>query len=258
MRTLALFAVLLWCQVATPYERVNVVAFGVSKYASSYLNLASPHLDAANIATVFSTQRRVVHVDATVTINTAATYDAVLDGTRRLASRCNDSTLSVFFFAGHGFEHGGEAFMLPHDFDTNDVTTAVPFRFVAGRLQGLPGDVICILDCCQAGAASGCPTFAACKASEYAGEDALGGWFTQRLVRGLQGRADANNDGDVTLFEVIRYTSRLATPNQHPTAIATTLDVTLVKGRRSSPRHVGALDSTHVVPLVSSYRTTPK
>jgi len=182
-------------------------------------------------------------------------------GTFLSRSARKDDTV-VIFFAGHGapevdprgIERDGLAkYLIPSDADPDDLySSALPMdelQTIFGRIES--ERVVAFLDACYSGAAGG-RTFVAKKTrsgqvddlflerltrskgraivtasrpSEVSMELAeLGhGVFTYYLVQGLQGAADLNHDGIVTLQEIYEYVeqqvtrkSRMVGGNQHP------------------------------------------
>jgi len=179
-----------------------------------------------------------------------------------LARSAHKNDLVVIYFAGHGASEvdqrgierdGLSKYLVPVDADPDDLySTALPMdemQNVLGRIEA--ERVTVFLDACYSGAAGG-RTFASTKTrtvnvddifldrltrskgraivtasrpSELSIELAeLGhGVFTYYLVRGLQGYADNNRDGIVSLQELYEYLaqevsrkSRAVGGNQHP------------------------------------------
>jgi hypothetical protein len=182
-------------------------------------------------------------------------------GTFLARSAQKDDTVLIFF-AGHGapevdqrgIERDGLAkYLIPSDADADDLySTALPMdelQTIFGRIEA--ERVVVFLDACYSGAAGG-RTFAskktravnlddlflerltrakgraiitASRPSEVSLEVAeLGhGLFTYYLLRGLQGAADLNRDGIVSLQELYEYVeqqvsqkARSVGGNQHP------------------------------------------
>ncbi len=182
-------------------------------------------------------------------------------GTFLSRSAKKDDTV-VIFFAGHGapevdprgLERDGLAkYLIPSDADPDDLySSAFPMdelQTIFGRIES--DRVVAFLDACYSGAAGG-RTFVAKKTRSGQVDDLflerltrskgraiitasrpsevsmelpeLGhGVFTYYLVQGLQGAADLNRDGIVTLQELYEYVeqqvtrkSRMVGGNQHP------------------------------------------
>jgi len=179
-----------------------------------------------------------------------------------LARSAHKDDLVVIYFAGHGASEvdqrgierdGLSKYLVPVDADPDDLySTALPMdemQNVLGRIEA--ERVTVFLDACYSGAAGG-RTFASTKTRNVNVDDIfldrltrskgraivtasrpselsielaeLGhGVFTYYLVRGLQGYADNNRDGIVSLQELYEYLaqevsrkSRAVGGNQHP------------------------------------------
>jgi len=179
-----------------------------------------------------------------------------------LARSAHKDDLVVIYFAGHGASEvdqrgierdGLSKYLVPVDADPDDLySTALPMdemQNVLGRIEA--ERVTVFLDACYSGAAGG-RTFASTKTRNVNVDDIfldrlarskgraivtasrpselsielpeLGhGVFTYYLVRGLQGYADSNRDGIVSLQELYEYLaqevsrkSRAVGGNQHP------------------------------------------
>ncbi len=182
-------------------------------------------------------------------------------GTFLARSARKDDTV-VIFFAGHGApeadlrgaERDGLAkYLIPVDADPDDLySTALPMDEIKTIFERIEAErVVAFLDACYSGAAGG-RTFASLKTRAGTVDDLflerltrsrgraiitasrptevsielteLGhGIFTYYLVQGLQGAADGNRDGIVSLQELYEYVeqqvgqkSRSVGGNQHP------------------------------------------
>jgi hypothetical protein len=182
-------------------------------------------------------------------------------GTFLARSARKDDTV-VIFFAGHGApetdlrgaERDGLAkYLIPVDADPDDLySTALPMDEITTIFERIAAErVVAFLDACYSGAAGG-RTFASLKTRAVNVDDLflerltrskgraiitasrptevsielteLGhGIFTYYLVQGLQGAADGNRDGIVSLQELYEYVeqqvaqkSRAVGGNQHP------------------------------------------
>jgi hypothetical protein len=200
-------------------------------------------------------------------------------GTFLARSAQKDDTVLIFF-AGHGapeldqrgIERDGLAkYLIPSDADPDDLySTALPMdelQTIFGRIEA--ERVVVFLDACYSGAAGG-RTFASKKTRAVNVDDLflerltrakgraiitasrpaevsiemadLGhGLFTYYLLRGLQGAADLNRDGIVSLQELYEYVeqqvsqkARAVGGNQHPVMkgeLEGVLPLLTVKGR---------------------------
>ena len=179
-----------------------------------------------------------------------------------LARSAHKDDLVVIYFAGHGASEvdqrgverdGLSKYLVPSDADPDDLySTALPMDEMQNVLARIEAERVTVfLDACYSGAAGG-RTFASTKTRAVNVDDIflerltrskgraivtasrpsevsvelpeLGhGLFTYYLVRGLQGYADLNRDGIVSLQELYEYLtqevsrkSRAVGGNQHP------------------------------------------
>jgi len=179
-----------------------------------------------------------------------------------LARSAHKDDLVVIYFAGHGASEvdqrgierdGLSKYLVPIDADPDDLySTALPMDEMQNVLARIEAERVTVfLDACYSGAAGG-RTFASTKTRAVTVDDIfldrltrskgraivtasrpselsielpeLGhGVFTYYLVRGLQGYADLNRDGIVSLQELYEYLaqevsrkSRAVGGNQHP------------------------------------------
>jgi hypothetical protein len=179
-----------------------------------------------------------------------------------LARSAHKNDLVVIYFAGHGASEvdqrgierdGLSKYLVPVDADPDDLySTALPMDEMQNVLARIEAERVTVfLDACYSGAAGG-RTFASTKTRNVSVDDIfldrltrskgraivtasrpselsielaeLGhGVFTYYLVRGLQGYADNNRDGIVSLQELYEYLaqevsrkSRAVGGNQHP------------------------------------------
>jgi hypothetical protein len=179
-----------------------------------------------------------------------------------LARSAHKDDLVMIYFAGHGASEvdqrgierdGLSKYLVPVDADPDDLySTALPMDEMQNVLARIEAERVTVfLDACYSGAAGG-RTFASTKTRSVSVDDIfldrltrskgraiitasrpselsielaeLGhGIFTYYLVRGLQGYADSNRDGIVSLQELYEYLaqevsrkSRQVGGNQHP------------------------------------------
>jgi len=145
-----------------------------------------------------------VHV-ATIT-NERATGKRVLGALSGLESKAKAGDYVIFYISSHGAKNKkGEYFFCAYDGN-------VLWSQITNALRKAPGNKIVILDTCFAGAAtsSNMVVMAACRANQFShdGTSARGNSiYTQYLLEGLYGKADANKNGIVTLAEAAAYAS---------------------------------------------------
>lgn len=157
--------------------------------------------------------------------------------TRWLAHGTRPGDTVLVYFSGHGVysEDAGEGgrkkekFFLPVDYDKSPgrspYDTAIPMQDIVDYFQHLTaGYVVMIFDACHAQAAQLDDqtdelrrfaqvkaynrlnaVVASAKANQLSWEDGSRGIFTRELTRGLEGNADADGDGHVSLAETARF-----------------------------------------------------
>jgi len=162
----------------------------------------------------------------------------------QLPRRAGRESTVIIYYAGHGAPvvdarsrsvDGLEKYLIPHDAVADDLrASGISMDSVQQYFSWLDASqVICFLDSCYSGTAGGRsfdhPAYqtramlsdefldslasegrfivTACAMNEVSLEDSKKGHgiFTQRLVEGLRGAADANGDGKVTIDELYEY-----------------------------------------------------
>ncbi len=211
------------------------VVIGISQYREEVIpKIAYGSNDAQAIARLLETQGGIPKTNIKLLTDSKAT---LADFRNHFGSWLRmrvkpDSTVYVYF-AGHGTPNPatGEAYLVPWEGHPDFPDGLYPLKEMYETLNKLPAkDVIVLLDSCFSGAtgrsvlAKGArplavsvenPLLAAGKvivlaaatgmqiSSDY--EKAGHGLFTHYLLQGLQGDADADHDGIVTLREVVPY-----------------------------------------------------
>jgi hypothetical protein len=148
---------------------LHLLAVGVSKYkydgrsppggGQPLHNLDCADKDAEALVEAFVGQegRLFKSVNYALLTNATADEDNVLKALAQLKQRASQFDLVVVSLAGHGVRSDDTFCFLPHDFDpAKDVrATSISWNDILNRLQGLPCNVIVILDTCHSGAAAG-------------------------------------------------------------------------------------------------------
>jgi uncharacterized caspase-like protein len=210
-------------QDPAPSGVLRYVAVGVSQYPSlpSDRQLRFAHKDAQDLARVWRSQEGKLcsKVEGVTLINNQATRCNILTALDDMIDKTQPGDAAMICLSGHGGCCGvrGEWGFLPSDYDdTNGSNTTVSATTLRTKLIALAHrgvTVVAILDCCYSGAFgvhnSDFVVFAACLPQETAREDAAfgNGLFTRALIEAMQGKADYNGDGVVTLAEVDAYVS---------------------------------------------------
>ena len=219
---LAAMALLLAAGTArADHERgtLHYLAVGVSDYLNIN-NLPCAQKDAIELGKYWDRQKGGLYHDVVgrTLINRDATRKNILDGLERMAAQAKAGDTVVVSLAGHGGAvgpRGGEWGFLPHEFDTRDEAATCLFgNDLRDRLAGMVREgatVVLILDSCFSGGIcandSGIILFASSQAHQTSAENGrIGhGFFTKALLEALEGKADTDHDGYVSLAEIEAY-----------------------------------------------------
>ena len=238
---------------ADPFKpNLYVLSVGVSDYENNDLDLRFAHADAEGIARAFKSQqgRLFGEVKAKVLTNEVATKGEILDGFDWLESELTQCDVAVVFVAGYGVnDKRDNYYFLPHDANPEKLRrSAVEWNAFNSILADLPGKTLLMVDTCKSGnvtgskkyrgiarsdststikelinTESGVVVMTASTGSELSVEDTSWGHgaFTKALLDGLDGPADYDRDGVITLKEldlhVTRSVKTLTKGQQRPT-----------------------------------------
>lgn len=209
--------------------RTFVLCIGVSSYQNSDNNLSQTTKDAKQFKSVIENHTK----DITILTSKYANKENILEKLRAISNRAQKGDKIILFFSGHGY-HGG---IVAHDKhltyqEVNDVLS-----------KSSASAKICFVDACHAGSVNGvrdnsrsykAPSsgniiyMMSSRADEYSIEHPwVGhGFFTQALLKGLRGKADANRDKKITVRELFNYvyndvqhTTANMEASQHPQLI---------------------------------------
>jgi hypothetical protein len=241
---------------------LHVLAVGVARAGVNKPEARLPGADrgAAAVAAFFRGQEGKLYQevrDVTLT-NEEATRDGILGQLDCLREEFRPGDMAVVYISAHGGESRGHWFMAAYDHPWNNWSTAgtVKEKEIRERLEKLPGKVIVILDSCHSGAfgdgvsnrdvkaGAGLVVYAAALSDQFSWSNPfLGrGFFTYALLEALEGKADANGDGVVTLAEVDAYVA------------ARVADLTPWSKKETAARGLPAKDQT---PTMSRPTTIP-
>lgn len=236
---------------ATAASILWLLSIGVSRYRQPDINLQFAAADARAIATTLQRQGEGPLYRETRTLvltDEEVTRERILDSLERFLGQAGPDDVAVIFVAGHGVQDpvSGSYYFLPFPATAqNLVSTGVrmsDFDEMVRVVRHNVRAVVVMLDTCHAGAlrvaspslvASDDPTarlsagegfflLAATKAGEDSKEEPdLGhGAFTYALLEGLQGAADADGDGLLSVSDLFGYVARrvpqLTGGEQHP------------------------------------------
>ncbi len=228
-----------------------VLAVGVSRYRDADFRLEYADDDARAIAAAFGAQRGgplYRDVNTLILTDDSVTRESVLNSMERFLGQGGPDDVAVIFLAGHGIrdQTTGSYYFLPYPATSdNFITDALRMsdfdemvRSVRRNVRG----VVLMLDTCHSGAlrvtvpnvtaaddlatrmsvGEGFFLLAASKPGEESkeGPESGHGAFTYALLQGLQGGADADGDGLVSVSDLFGFVARqvpkLTDGRQHP------------------------------------------
>lgn len=231
MKKIVIIIAVLLC-VVNISARTFVLIAGVSNYQDSQINLGQTTKDAKEFKKVMETQTK----DITLLTSRYANKENILSKLSAICNRAQEEDRIIFFYSGHGMRGG----MYVYD----DVIYYD--ELIELLAQSEAKEKICFVDACHAGSLgngvfaqkgdefwmksltnkNGTAFFVACRGDEYSVESTwLGaGYFTQALIKGMRGKADDNQDRDITIMELFKYIYKDVTTRtkkkQHPQLIA--------------------------------------
>ena len=214
--------------------KLYILAIGVSKYQDKTLTLQYASKDAKDFVEAMKKQKVKLYRDVVVKLLTdeKATKDNILDGLEWLQKETTSKDVAMVFLAGHGVnDQGGNYYFLSVNTDTEKLKrTGVAFSDIKNTVVSLAGKVIMFVDTCHSGnvmgakrgiadinavanelasAENGVVVFASSTGRQYSLEDhAWGnGVFTKAVVEGLNGGADYEKKGKITINMLDLYIS---------------------------------------------------
>lgn len=222
---------------ATRRSVLWLLAVGVSRYQQTDLNIQFADDDARAIAAALAAQDNgplYRQVRTLVLINEQVTREGVLNAMEHFLGQAGRDDVAAIFLAGHGVEDTATSsyYFLTYGATVDNLHTVAlrmsDFDEMVRLLRGSVRGVVVMLDTCHAGglrfgttppardlasSLSGGDGFfllAATRPGEASEEIApLGhGAFTQALIEGLAGAADADRDGFVSASELFGYVAR--------------------------------------------------
>jgi hypothetical protein len=223
--------------------KLYLLAIGVSRYQNPAWNtLQYADADAKAFAETFGKAQggQYEKVEQRLLTDQEATVSNVKFALRGLKDTVTEGDVAVVFAAGHGIEQAGDYYFLCHDTKEADLAnTALPWQDFVNVLREVRAKrLLLFVDTCHAGFVTGWRTtdnlidrlnrkagalvFSASRGEEASMERADWGHgaFTKGLLEGLEGKADTENDGRITLQElrdfVIPRVEELTDNRQHP------------------------------------------
>jgi TolB-like protein/ketosteroid isomerase-like protein len=216
-----------------------VVAIGVSDYRREELSLQFAGADAHAVAAALERQGGgplYKAVNTLVLTNEEVTRESILDSLTRFLGQASRDDVAVIFLAGHGVQDraSGSYYFLPFPAAADNVLTAglrmSDFDDLLRMVRRTVRATVVMLDTCHAGAlrlgapdllaadepaarlsvGEGSFLLAASRPGEQSQETAelAHGAFTYALLGALQGGADGDHDGWITVSELFGYVAR--------------------------------------------------
>lgn len=237
-----------------PLYRPNlyILAIGISEYHDPSVNLTFAHSDAEAIADRFAQmQGRIFNkVEVKKLLNREATLVNIKTSINWLERQATQNDVVMVFVSSHGaLDHKGNLYILPTDFNAyNLFATALNIRDITEGINGVPCKKLVMLDACHSGqsgfdllefdtrkavdqdqiirelisAEPGLTVMTSSSGREYSYETERWGHgaFTKAMLEGLDGTADYNTDGVISLHELNLFISErvktLTGGRQHP------------------------------------------
>ncbi len=205
------------CSLATHARTIYVLSVGICDY-KSINDLRKTENDATDMAQLFATHTS--HV--TTLLGAQATRENILSRLQQLCSQAAEGDVLVFIFSGHGGKGGLCAY------DTSSQKTMITYTEIQKVLQTCrANNKQLYIDACFSGGLrekkhqqtataqssfsdmQGIMLFLSSRTDEKSQENPFGrnGFFTQYLLLGLKGAADADRNRIVTAKELFDYVS---------------------------------------------------
>lgn len=228
-RSLTILSMLLAIAIGTSAARTYVLVVGVSRYQNEENNLAQTTKDAKAFKKVMEHHTK----DITIVTSRYANHNNVIEKLRAISNRAQKGDKIIFFFSGHGTPGGIAAY--DRIIWYYEITSLLAKSNASGKY--------CFIDACHAGSITDSSQqpydidtddgniafFVACRPDEYSSENPWigAGQFTQSLLKGLRGKADADGNKQITTIELFKFiykdvlhaTEKMRT-QQHPQLIA--------------------------------------
>lgn len=234
----AIIFMLLLC-VTAEAQKTYAVITGVSNYEGDANDLRQSTKDAKRLASLYKSK------GATVVLLTSknATRANVIAAIRKVKATANHNDHIVFSYSGHGMEN----YICTY---TTAGSKMLSYDELFSELDKCQAkDIVCYIDACFSGSATANMNtksfdnskdfkkyqswqvtlksnpryivFLSSRADEYSAESPLvgSGFLTNGVVKGLQGKADSNEDKNITVIELFKYVHKdvqLHNKKQHP------------------------------------------
>ena len=208
------------------------VVVGISDYPGSENDLRYTDDDAREINSLLKSQG----YETKLLLDRDVTKTNIKNSMGWLQLNATKKDTVVFYFSGHGYQDrdvgikdekdGLDEYLVNHDYEKNGMLRDDE---LAEYMKDIDGTKVVVLDTCHSGgfidgssdlAEDGYVVITASDADEYSQESPRleNGVFTYYFLKGADGKADANNDGNMTTDELYDYADPKATgynPDQH-------------------------------------------
>lgn len=215
-----LFLILLLCSASVNARTIYVFSVGICDYKYIH-DLKKTETDATSMANLYRTRTKNVKL----LLGAQATHDNILSTLKSYFSAATDDDIVVFFFSGHGGKGGLCAY------DTRSTSTMVTYAEVQQAIRSCKANnKQLFIDACYSGGlrdntksatshtrkqsplsnTEGIMLFLSSRTGETSQENRWSdnGFFTQYLIKGMKGAADANKNRIITAKEIFTYVSK--------------------------------------------------
>ncbi|MCW3786449.1 caspase family protein [Plebeiibacterium sediminum] len=215
--------------------RLVILAIGINDYENSEIvDLDYAAKDASDFVEIMKASNHDLYkeVKSKSLLNSEATKEAILDGLSWIESSCTQDDVAIIFIAGHGgVDNRDGYYYFPYGANPNSLrSTCVPYtefnRTLSILLNDLGTKALFLTDACHSGGGiktrsatvssvvhdltsteDGAFSFASSTGAQKSMEDSKweNGAFTEALLEGISGKADADGDRVITILELINF-----------------------------------------------------
>ena len=204
--------------IHTAPSKLHVLTIGSNYSSSAYLTITGGD-DAQALAGVFKAGSRSIYGGAAgvvEVVNDAATKEGILQAVSQAATYLGPGDTFVFFFSGHAMALGEQTYLVPHDSVMSDENQPDPRTLIASAdlqaaLDSVRARRLFLFDSDYHDIVPDTRNTHVFLASGPQGGSTQGwmyGAFTAVVLQALQGWADANQDGRVSVFELAAFVGR--------------------------------------------------
>lgn len=220
MIRILIFLTLMISSIVSSARTIYVVSVGICNY-KNIRNLKKAETDARDIAALYGTHTENVKL----LLGSQATHENILSNLSSVFSAAEEDDIVVFFFSGHGGKGGLCAY------DTSSGKNMVTYAEVQQAIRDCKANnKQLFIDACYSGGlrtntksasqisakqsplsnTEGVMLFLSSRTGETSQENpwSENGFFTQYLIKGIKGAADADKDRIITAKEIFTYVSK--------------------------------------------------